>query len=337
MKKVFLTVSVAAATLAGCNKENITGPQRDAVPDNEIKLSVSSVSVDVKSAYDATEPSEENPLLARVFASTSNDFSTGEYGSADAGYMNFTSSALTGFCNSSGTASPKYFDADNSVYLAGYYPSEGWTITPASNSAGFTFTGEEDVMATGKIGIDKTSEDADKAITFKHLLTQLELTVKAGGTAAVTEWNGIYDITLSKAGGADPDNTVTVTYSGNDVRTAFSGAVQNTGMKFICNQEYTESSRYTLTTEETSIGYMLCEPVDAGLSDNDYTLSINTGRGPQTIPVELEKAGDAGAFDQNTAGYKFTVSLTFNVNEIQAKATIEPWKDGGKTEIVVEG
>lgn len=288
MKKVFLTLSVAAATLAGCNKENITEPRRDAVPDNEIKLSVSSVSVDVKSAYDATEPSEENPLLARVFASTSNDFSTGEYGSADAGYMNFTSSALTGFCNSSGTASPKYFDAD-------------------------------------------------KAITFKHLLTQLELTVKAGGTAAVTEWNGIYDITLSKAGGADPDNTVTVTYSGNDVRTAFSGAVQNTGMKFICNQEYTESSRYTLTTEETSIGYMLCEPVDAGLSDNDYTLSINTGRGPQTIPVELEKAGDAGAFDQNTAGYKFTVSLTFNVNEIQAKATIEPWKDGGKTEIVVEG
>lgn len=348
MKKTLIAAPLfAAAVLAACNKETVSQTPQTGTSDNEIKLAVSSISVDVKSAYDATTPDADNPLFARVYASSNADFSGIEYGDTE-GYMNFTSDALTGFTDAQKTPTPKYYDADADVHLAGFYPavsaegSEKWAISSASGTptATFTFNGDDDVMVTDIITVNKNSATEARDLKFQHLLTQLELKVKAGSSAASTEWGGLYDIQLAKVGGADPDNTVTVTYpAGGSRQAAFSGAATDTGVGFISGEDYTQESPYTLTTTETSVGYILCEPVtDASTSDEDYTIILQTkGRGEQTIPVELKKAGNTESFDGNTAGYKFTVTLTFNVNEIQATATIEPWKPGGNSDITVEG
>ncbi len=347
MKKTLIAAPLfAAAVLAACNKETVSQTPQTGTSDNEIKLAVSSISVDVKSAYDATTPGADNPLFARVYASSNADFSGPEYGDTE-GYMNFTSNNLTGFIDAEKKSTPKYYDADADVHLAGFYPavsaegSKKWAISSASGTptATFTFNGDDDVMVTDIITVNKNSATAARDLKFQHLLTQLELKVKAGSSAASTEWGGLYDIQLAKVGGADPDNTVTVTYpAGGSRQAAFSGAA-TTGVGFISGEDYTQEKPYILTTTETSVGYILCEPVtDASTSDEDYTIILQTeGRGEQTIPVELKKKDKTESFEGNTAGYKFTVTLTFNVNEIQATATIEPWKPGGNSDITVEG
>jgi hypothetical protein len=345
MKK-FLLPWMAAAALVGCSKE-IPADVSDAA-DNapvEIRLASQATEITTRAPFEGTI-SSSNPLLALVPASATTGDYTNPYDNESAhAYMKFSDNGTSsvGFVGSDGTSStPKYYPANGSaVYLCGLYPSTSWTsiTTTASGS----IDGKSDLMAAKEVATTKSDMQAGgtpKTLDFKHLLTKLDIKIKAESNAAVTAWGNVTSIQLTKVQAANPASSVSVTLKEGADGTDSSAPTFTAGSVamscYVWNTAYTDnafsSQTQALTTSEANAAYVLCQPVTtAGSNASEYTLSVITSARSEAIDVPLSLVNNEGSelSGTNTMGQAFAVTLTFKATQIEAKATVTDWVNGG--------
>lgn len=337
MKKIFYSV-MALAALAACNKEQVsTAPEFD---ENEICLTSASVNVATKTPVEGTEFSGQTAI---VLASTvAGNFSSGNlYGPTTNMYMKFNGSDPAGFCTSTGTSTPKYYDGDNNTYLVGLYPTS-WG-TPGTDTYTLTIDGKTDAMASAPITVNKANNAGDGTpgnLVFQHKLTKLLVNAKA--SEGEDYWGKITGIELTAAGGTNLQKTISV--SATDMTSFdFEGAGTADPLPFYSwtgENNYTDDStlEVELSSTATDIAYTLCAPITAdGTDDFKVKITLDNGNAYE-VNVGLKKSDTAGggAFEGDTAGYAFTIALDFKATIIEATATITNWNVGGTSNIIVE-
>lgn len=336
MKK-FIFPLVAVLGFAACNPEN-ENPMGDGNGD-EIKLQMTQLSIDTRAPYLADDPADA-PLLARVLCSqTQGDYTVEVDEANNNGFMNFTAASTeTSFCLNDGTITPKSFPRGvNNVYLVGLYPAETWTKN-AGTSASFNFDGSNDIMFAPEATTVKRG--AVGTLAFGHKMTKINIQLRAVDDASIAPWGEIENIALTGVGAAatQPNTTVEVAFA-NGAAT-FSNAAASLACYGTDGTDYTDvayAGTAALTTTATTVAYTICEPVDAAAGTSDeYSLTITSStKGEVVVPFSLTNTADA-EFTGNTAGYAFTVTLSFSAVEIQAQATVTPWDEQGTTDVTIE-
>ena len=329
MKRLFVSL-LAVVAMASCSKnEPAAGPEAptDGV---EIKASSKARTIESKAPFDGDISATQN-LTAKVLISTA----TGDYSSPiHNGTLTFTQSgAATGF-----TPAVYYpsSTADSPVYLVGLYPDTGWGNVQNSNEIEYTFDGSQDVMAAAEVSGTKAKAQANEhpAFTFNHLLTKLNLSVKAESAAAAAAWGKVTEITLAQAEEKTPKSQMKVALSTGTATFPYEG----TGaLSFYAKDgdAYTETAftaqTKELTTDLTEIAYALVAPITAD-GTKDFTLTVKTqkdGEAEVSSTVDINLTAKEGSTLGDTKGQAFALTLTFKATEIQAKATVGAWVDGG--------
>ena len=325
MKKVILSM-MAVAALASCSKDNETpAPTTDP---NEITLVSNMVGVETKAPL-----SGELKAVARVLAtSTSTTNFAALYGTRDGDntYIKFNgTTTLEGFTDATGAnEKPEFYQGDNEVFLCGFYPA-AWTV----NGEFSAIDGKTDVLFAPAIRVTKNTEDANRKLTFHHLLTKLNVKVKLEN-GSVDNWGTIKSMTLTSNTKVNLD----VASLPTDVTTIpVSSFSESKALSFYTINEDAAISSTALPkgaeTAATDFAYVMCAPVTATGTD-DYILTIVTEKGgTHTVGVDLKDEDDSSAFTGSTLGYQFDIVLNFQSTEILATATVAPWNTGGQVEI----
>ncbi len=351
MKQLFFSL-LAVAAMASCSKSELA-IRPEAVSDVEIMAKSNALSIDAdassRAPFEGTiDNTNGNSLTAQVLASkTSGNYSTlyndpnATPAMSDKMIFNDNGTTEVGF-----DTKPAYFPADGSkIYLMGFYPYTGWTKRQNDDNNDchtFTITGKEDLMVAAEKGTDKAEAQNGTfpTLEFKHLLTKLDITLVAEDRAAIDAWGAVTDIYLSKALNANIKDRVWVKYADATVdftvlnvptdsltcymMDATSGTATATDNAF-------SKQSVALTTTAAHAAYVLATPVVA-TGTNDYTLGVMTANHtePFMVKVNLKDIANATqAFTGDTAGKAFAVTLTFKATQIEAKATVTEWVDGG--------
>lgn len=335
MKK-FIFPLVAVLGFAACNPEN-ENPMGDGNGD-EIKLQMTQLSIDTRAPYMATTPSADAPLLARVLCSqTKGDYAAEIEEANNNGFMNFTAASTeTSFCLNDGTVKPKSFPKGvNDVYLVGLYPAETWTKN-AGTSASFNFDGSDDIMFAPETVTTRGEEPTIGTLAFGHKMTKINIQLRAVDDASIAPWGEIENIALTGVGANQPNQQVEISFA--DGKATFSDQVASLSCYGTDGKNYTDepyAGTAALTTTATTVAYTICEFVDAAAGD-EYSLTITSStKGEVVVPFSLTNK-DNDEFTGNTAGYAFTVTLSFSAVEIQAQATVTPWDEQGTTDVTIE-
>lgn len=335
-KSLFLLLAVV--TMTGCTQGEILESRSDETVEIKLKSSALSVEAVTRAPFEG-EIGSGNTLTARILASkTQGNYTT--FYADDAMTFSDNGSTATGF------ATAKYYPADNSaLYFCGLYPNTGWAVSQTTTTT-FTFDGSKDVMAAAEVNSNKDEAKGGtfKTLAFKHLLTQLVIKVVAENQAAIDSWGNLTDITLAKAGGTNNPNTkveVTLATGVATTGSAFSSPVSDNSFKF-WKLGSTPEAAFTgqtvaLTTAGEEVAYSMVSPVIA-TGSSDYTLLVKTVNSKTegiSVPVHLKKTGGE-AYNQDTQGKKFVVTLTFKATEIKALATVQAWTTDGKGDETIQ-
>ena len=346
MKKILLIMAIA--TLASCSKTEVTPPIGEDV------IALRSRTLDASGAFTRAPfegtISTENALTVRVLTSLATDFSTNH---AD-GTMTFTGTGAVPY-DVNPTGNPKFDNAIDNHYLFGLYPAAtNWAHTAGESTAVATFTGKEDIMAAARVTTvkDDVANATYKTLSFRHLLTKLE--VKVSATAiAIDLFGEIKSIKLVGAtGGTEVVNELTfnASTSTNDAMVVTPSAAALTSMDFYLasangenKKTYTETpftgQAYTLTTTPSLVAYSMVAPVNATVANTEeYYLEVETEEmGVRKISVDLLKDADT-KFDGNTAGNSFTIALTFRSLElITVDVEVAEWIENGEYQGEITG
>ncbi|MDL2277409.1 fimbrillin family protein [Parabacteroides sp. OttesenSCG-928-G07] len=340
---VWIVAIIGMATaLAGCSKDNDSDWGGGAEENVEIRAKSKALSLEVstKAPFEGTI-SSSNTLTARVLTSTS----TGDYSSLHSnGKMTFGTNGTDSVAYTTGTDSgfsgSAFYPGDQTLYFAGLYPADTWSNI--GTTATYTVDGKSDIMSAAQQS-DKKGGNAP-TLAFNHLLTKLEISVKADDAAAVDAWGKITDMTLVKiSNGNNPNKLTTVTLSTGAA--TFSSSTTDSIPFYIYDSTtpaYTDNAVAALTetaitipTTAGKVAYSMVTPVaiaadtDASVT-NAYTIALKTTKNTNwtNVPVTITKGTGSLTFT-NTAGYSFNITLTFKGSVITAKATVTEWVDGG--------
>lgn len=337
MKKSFLMMLIAAAMVSCAQTEINEAPATGKVA-IQLKSAEKTISADATRAPFIGTLSELNPLEARVLASiTIDDYSTPHAN----GKMIFkgggtTSSYEFPTVTADAALFPTSSISTTPLYLAGLYPYTGWGIP--TTTIQMAFTGKEDVMAAAQVST--TSGDVESALyttmTFKHLLTKLEISLRAKTNAATSKWGKVTKIELVEANSSTLKNVATVTLETGIA--AFSGTPSVMPFYGMSSSGYTDvafsTTPQSLTTTATPSAYSIIAPFLASNTETDLTFRVYTeySASPETVKVALPSAGD-------TAGKAFNITFTFDAdaNAILVAATVIDWVFGGEVDKEIGG
>lgn len=327
MKK-YLSIFTVTATLIGfasCSQNEITEPTVDTDKPVEIRVAGKALSITPQTRAPHIGTSAAG-LTARVLASEK----TKEYAGADLvtnGTITFED-APTGSATGYSPAVP-YPHATDPVYLLGLYPTTpaDWTIANDGKSANFTFDGSHDVMATQEVSTtraDGVTGGTYKSLTFHHLLTKLDLLIKADDQSAIDAWGNVTSIIVKSA------KTATVTFSDASAATApTTGFTENAEFPFYAVSDDAALTPVALTTTATDAQYYaLVAPSKTGNAAYDLVVTTANYNGNYNVTVPLESAPNT-AFTGDTQGKQFKITLTFTATDIKAFATVVDWTTGG--------
>ena len=246
------------------------------------------------------------------------------------------------------------YTADPVYFVAMHPQSAGnkkWG-TEDGKQAVYTFSGCEDVMFAPQVsGAYDTKEQGNvvtnsPTLNFKHLLTRF--TVKIGIELETGEnlsdvqdaWGNITDLKIQSyntAGYGENLNKVTIDLSEGDSFSydsdvSFSGE-QGASMTFYnigTDTPFALLEKEKLTQQADSVAYVMCAPVTATDSFQEYIITVGTEkRGEQEIIVDLKKSASE-KFTGSTMGKHFGITLSFKKGSaIATMAVVEDWVNGG--------
>lgn len=377
MNKKFLFACMALAAMTSCTNVELnektpsggnSGNMDTENPWGEGEIVLSSPRVNVIPAGAQTRAPFEgtinpgNPLLARVAATTSR----GYYGDLYVdGTMNFTNShQVTSF--EPGFTGSNYYPSQGRIYIFGLYPTESsscgvcppdggtgtpgvWTVEASYQDRWeFEFGGSDDVMVAPEMEATKENTgELAPALTFQHLLTRLNIYMKASNADVPERWGQITGITLTGVQGNQPNTSVSVSLRDNPVRPEYSMPVSSfkcfkasgSGNTITYSDVVYNEQRYDLTTSFVLQAYTLMAPATLKAGDTiklRVTMEGGTDNGTsREVEVQL-KNQDATDFVGDTTGKSFDIRLSFTANEINATAEVIDWVDGGDGDVEID-
>lgn len=255
-----------------------------------VKLSAGVGGITTKAAL-----TQSSTFEAQVFASAT----TGEYTTSvwtNPGNIEVAEGAVT--------FDPfQYYPANGSkIYMKGFTPRG--TVT--SGKIVYTISGAEDIMATEEIEGDKSSTEG-KTLAFEHLLTQLQIQVKAKDQGAIDAWGTITSITVNA------ETSLELNLADKTLTAATPSVPGDLAL-------YGFTSPQALTTTAAPAGNIMVLP-----SKTAYVLTITTSESSQPVNVTITPA-------ETTASQSHVITLTFNSAEVSASATVGEWTSGSTGE-----
>jgi hypothetical protein len=334
MKKNLSVIVIAVLLLGGCSKNEVANQEPSGAL---IKAGAAfpGVSGEATRAPYIGDISSNNELVARVLTSrTSGNYTVnGTDGLYANGKMTFGSGAAE--YDTEGFEGEALFATNDNkpYYLVGLYPNDNW-VGSFTTAATRSFNGSIDVMAAAQqqTTYKETITDGEvPKLTFKHLLTKLDVSVKGKGIASAGKWGKINKIVLTKITGTTIKNNITITLAnGSAASTAFSGAESSfpfygIGSDGAYTDDEFDGAGIDLTTDAKLVAYSLIAPFTnvVGASPTKLTFEIETGTGgPVTTDVSLLDEG-------YTQGRAYSITFIFDAatNAIESKAEVDPWDD----------
>lgn len=329
-------VMLSAVFMSSCTRITLEEMTRE---NAEIKVSSPSIDKGMsRTPVSGPSISSSNPFTSLVLVSQNQGSYSTLYGR---GTITVSSTAKT----AKGLTPAVYFPEGAGAtpfYLIGLHPAAGWSFS--ANVGAYEFTGKEDVMMAKEedtsynAQYDQTSP-AFPELSFKHLLTNLIVTVRLKDDTYKNIWGNLNSIVLNS-----PQDKVTVDLSGT-AQPQFGSTGATTQCFYdtsLSNGEYTftdnvfSSKNIPLTVDAVTVASSIVAPIDVD-AGSEYELLVSTDEYPQGVPVRFNLTGGNIDPSLSSAGYRFVVNLVFGErpDEIQAIVTLEEWKDGGSKEIVV--
>lgn len=326
MKKTILIALAGVLGLLSCSREQISQERREIL----LQAGVEGLDIATKTPYTITTLSNENYLDADVWVSTtdgsyanSSDSGEGDNTIAFHNTAHFVSNTLQGMVHAIYYPSSPY---TTPVYLCGLFPQTAWSLSGGGTTAvSATIDGKTDLMLAPQVSttLQNTNNNIYPTLAFSHLLTWLRISVKAEDANMVGAWGALQSISIQNA-----NNSVNATLSTGAV--TFSGSATVPGYCTGNNTAFSGQS-YTLTTSAVEKAYILCAPVTATNSGNEYNLIVSTAnRANLVVPINLKADGGSEDFEGNTAGHQFSVTLVFKSGTVATSVTaVDGWGNGG--------
>ncbi|WP_455591750.1 hypothetical protein [Bacteroides sp.] len=349
MKRNLLFLCSALTLLAGCSQNDVTNETIGA--GDEIRATARALSMSAetqagtRTAYTATHA---KGMQALVLSTQTKDDYTTQYAK---GSMTFdgtdAENTSVQYSTTDFTGNSKLPADKSSLYLCALYPYSNTAWSSVGTTASYTFDGRQDVMAApqkeiakGGTGDGSAAAAGTASFAFKHLLTKIDIKVKADLTEAIAAWGVVKSITVSKVLGPGFKNVAVVTLADGTAETTSSTAFTGTESSWKTYTAFSGSTPDTefvnqsqaLTTTATDAATTMMAPFTAtnAASDLELTVVTKTTTGSDytsKIGVKIP-AGD-------TQGNAYTVTLNFKVTAITGTATVGGWtvKDAGETEV----
>jgi hypothetical protein len=334
--RIFFMLFAVALLWCGCSKnDDESGAPIAQTDDDDARLiRVSASAIDVTASQSTRTVVEGNAFSsqdARVLATAVSD----NYAALHCnGTMTFNSTAPSNY-GSISAGSSKYYPISGTVYLSGLYPADNWNnhndLAVTNGTVTHTVDGQTDLLYAGSES--STLDAATTVLTFKHVLTLLKIYLKAE-TTPIT----VTSIILTGTGGAGSYVNTTCNVNLNTEAVTFSGGTEATILNCYVtgtNTTFTSQAAVLSTSGAEEKAYVLAPALDKDevAGDEDYTLYVayNIGTTEQEpVPVNLQLCSSGStAYNANTAGKSFNITLTFKGSQITATANISPWSPGG--------
>lgn len=310
MKKGFYIILICILASVSCTKEDIASRGRISLRAGIYESTVISKAATSNNPFKNNTPSQNNPLEAAVWFSTSNNnFANNPVAPT---YLPcrtsilFTSEAAS--YASTGENDLKYPTDDSKVYCLGLYPKSGWESEDNINIS-HDINGIDDLMFADVIEGSWNSHFQSQ--TYNHLLTWIKLSVCAMTTETAAHWGKIKSISVSSKSklniNLNEAGENRITYSGEQNIIAYQ---DDTGMEL------------SLTSQEA--GSIFCSP------SKTYTVSIVTDKDiTKTIDINLSDLNyEPLESDSQAKGKLFVLSLYFTpFNVIEGACTLNYWND----------
>lgn len=327
MRNTISKILVMIVFFAGCTKNNPGEPA-----ENDLQIRAQAAVAVIASGAQSKAPVSDNGVPV-------NNLKALVVGSADqADYSTLYSNGTMTFNGASAIEYDKPLTAGSSsiplgpLYLTAFYPDNGWTLPSATTGATRTFTGTEDIMAAPQVVVDKTASIpvTVAGFTFDHLLTRLDIIVKASGDAAIGVWGDVTEITVKEAAGTNTFcNEVNVNAASANAAglapttTAFSGNEIVWKTYRPADDVVFAGQSMALETAPVSVAaYTMMAPfVVQGTEDIVLTVTTVNG-GSKDIAVDFGNSHTG----EDTQGKAYTITLNFLSREIAGTATITPWQ-----------
>lgn len=324
-----LIICIAAVAFAACSRGLETPREAQAIA---VASSIDETAT--KAAYALTTPNSDNPLAAAVWVSTTAHTFPGTQVGADnelATIIDYHNTAT--FTSSSRqllNAQLYYPSTDVPVYLVGMYPSAGWTTSDGTSGL-FSFDGSKDVMFAPEVSNHINTSANYPILRFRHLLTWLKINIAAENQETADVWGKLKSISLKSM------DQVSILFETGAATFTESETAHVMPLRLVSDDSALTARSLVLPLSSEYMAYVLCAPVIATDSAEEYVLTINTvNRVNVQVPLNL-KAADGSDFSGSTAGHQFTISLKFvQGDNILTSAVVSEWQNGGSTLIPVD-
>lgn len=324
MKKFTFLISIASLTvLTGCSKSGKN--ELTNVNGGEIRAVARALSIDAstRAAYTA-----DHAKGLQAFVLTSQD--DGDYTTAYAsGTMTFDASdaenTAVGYETFGFTGNTKLPADKSSLYMSALYPASAWS--DITTTASFTFNGTQDVMAAPQSTIAKGGTET-AAFAFTHLLTKIDITVKADDADAIDAWGDVKKIEITKVSDAASFNDkIAVTLSNGTAVTGLAFSQGSTGKPTSWKTYKTDDSEFTaqsvaLTETASPVATTIMAPFTAtnAATDLEVAVTTQTAAGSELV-TKVAVTVPAG----DTQGQQYNVNLNFKAKDIKGTATVATW------------
>lgn len=296
MKKLMISM-LAMAAMVSCTNE-IENPDQPKVNENEPVEIVLNGKVNEITTKSAIQPN--TAFSAQIIALNGNaaDYSNPLWGEDTKGNISIAADGKVTF------STPQYYPADgSSIKLRGFAPQ---TTSIVNETVSYTIDGTQDIMIAPEITADKVDK-TNKKLAFEHLLTQLQIKVKAEDQAAIDAWGTITSITINAV------KTLEL-----DLSTGKLGAKTSSPENGDLSLEgFSTGQALTVVADADAVaaGSIMLLP-----SDTAYKLKITTSKvASKEITISLDKT---------IASNAHVITVTFKAAEITVTATAGTWATG---------
>jgi len=334
MKRTIIYSICLMSLFSACQKQD------SVETDKNCSIYLSAGTVETRSPFEGTVPSEQEVLDALVCVSTT------EFSFPSDGADGTTDGTIGKHLNvqfqskSSQLVNGAYYNKDHvvPVYFIAMHPQSGWSFTDNNTHVSFEFNGSHDIMfaphTSGKY------QAKNPHLGFKHLLTWIKLEIQAESEDVATAWGPLESVTIECKNQLSFD--INKEFNTTDIEFSNDGSLSFYQTGTFPDQEFPGAGKYEMTTTAVDAAYVLCAPVTATERDeiafeqngetvrtNEYYINIKTSNRNVRVPVDL-KTSEKAWFSGSTSGKQFTISLTFKMgNNIAVSASITDWETGG--------
>lgn len=299
MKKILFSM-LAMAAMVSCSNEN---EQIDGINGKvEIKLNAGVVST--KAPIDSENNLPKADVSLQIVQAPDDAIATWTGISTVAATPTLKTTGTIDFDNTNAL----YYNADETKksHLLAYSPSG--TIT--SGSVEWLIDGSNDIIIAKAVSGSKAAGETIDALSFEHLLTQLQIEIKGDAAAASTFGTAIRSIKIK-----DALTKPKMTFGDTKITTLDWTNIDKANLDVLETGKDTPVSTGNINTSgiATAIGYIMLQPTTS------YTLLISTDKiTDKEVVVALAAA----------AGNAHKITITFSATAIEPTATLTGWVDG---------